>query len=178
MTTLSKLARISHVLVTAALGLVAACDHDRASIEDDDDSDRITGLATEPGAADHPDFPPSPCGNGVLDPGEECDDGWANSNARECNAACMFNECPLDHNGNCIVDHPVFPMSPCGNGVLDAGEVCDDGWANGPHRACTNACTINECELDPQGNCVEGSLPSDCDAADGACLAANAPSGT
>ncbi|MFA5625200.1 MAG: DUF4215 domain-containing protein, partial [Bradymonadales bacterium] len=47
------------------------------------------------------------CGNGVLDPGEECDDG---------------NKVANDGCTNCKLDTEL-----CGNGELDAGEVCDDG---------------------------------------------------
>jgi cysteine-rich repeat protein len=45
------------------------------------------------------------CGNGVLDPGEFCDDG-NNKSGDGCPADCS---------------------NPCGDGVLDPGEVCDDG---------------------------------------------------
>jgi hypothetical protein len=51
------------------------------------------------------------------------------------------------------------PLHPCGNGVLDDGEECDDGPLNGPRRACTSLCRINECELDERGEC-EGHWPA------------------
>src|SRR3979409_1246525 len=47
------------------------------------------------------------CGNGVLNPFEECDDG-NNIGGDGCSANCM--------------------MEPaCGNNILDPGEQCDDG---------------------------------------------------
>lgn len=46
------------------------------------------------------------CGNGVIDPGEQCDDGNT-KNGDLCSATCKT-----------VV---------CGNGVIDAGEDCDDG---------------------------------------------------
>ena len=49
------------------------------------------------------------CGDGKLDAGEECDDGPANSDARD--AACRTN----------------CSRQRCGDGILDAGEECDDG---------------------------------------------------
>jgi hypothetical protein len=53
-----------------------------------------------------------------------------------------------------------LPASPCGNGLVDAGEECDDGWANGPNQECTNACTFNNCELDEDGNCIDVHWPA------------------
>lgn len=46
------------------------------------------------------------------------------------------------------------PVSPCGNGIVDDGEQCDDGWANANDRECTNACTFNDCDLDEDGTCL------------------------
>ena len=51
------------------------------------------------------------CGNGILEKGEECDDG-NNVNGDGCSAACK-------------VEIPKGPV--CGNGVLEIGEQCDDG---------------------------------------------------
>ena len=47
------------------------------------------------------------CGNGVVDPGEVCDDGNI-INGDGCSSDCLSKE-------------------QCGNGVVDPGEVCDDG---------------------------------------------------
>src|SRR5207244_11859901 len=46
------------------------------------------------------------CGNGVVDPGEQCDDGNTVS-GDGCSASCR--------------------LEACGNGILDPGEQCDDG---------------------------------------------------
>ncbi len=73
------------------------------------------------------------CGNGAVDPGEECDDG-SQTSADSCKLDCTWNV--------------------CGDGVLytlltdvnnpNALEACDDG--NGEDGdACTNACTVAEC---------------------------------
>jgi len=61
------------------------------------------------------------CGDGVVNPGEECDNGAANSDteADACRATCT--------------------SARCGDGVIDAGEACDDGnTANGDE--CTSTC--------------------------------------
>src|SRR5262249_48335918 len=50
--------------------------------------------------------PPFTCGHGVLEPGEQCDDGNA-----------------IDGDG---CDSNCTPTG-CGNGVVTAGEICDDG---------------------------------------------------
>lgn len=34
---------------------------------------------------------------------------------------------------------------PCGNGMSDSGEQCDDGPDNGPGKACTALCKLNVC---------------------------------
>jgi cysteine-rich repeat protein len=66
---------------------------------------------------------PPVCGDGYVDPGEQCDDGAANSNTTP-------NACRK----NCQAAH-------CGDGVVDNGEACDDGNAD-PNDGCTNQCTI------------------------------------
>jgi len=63
------------------------------------------------------------CRNGILDIGEECDDGNDNNND-----ACR-NDCTLPH---------------CGDGIVDSGEECDDGNINN-NDACKNDCTNNIC---------------------------------
>jgi cysteine-rich repeat protein len=65
------------------------------------------------------------CGNGVIDSGEQCDDG-NNSNADRCKNNCTF-----------IADQP-----RCGNGIVEANEECDDG-NNENNDFCTNGCLNN-----------------------------------
>lgn len=66
-----------------------------------------------------PDHPAYICGNGVVDPDEDCDDDDTLTDPR-CDATCHFT---------------------CGNGVVDtmAGELCDRGIATGP-GACPASC--------------------------------------
>jgi len=37
------------------------------------------------------------------------------------------------------------PAPVCGDGILEGGEACDDGAANGPGQACKADCTLNVC---------------------------------
>ncbi|MEM7158330.1 MAG: FG-GAP-like repeat-containing protein [Myxococcota bacterium] len=63
---------------------------------------------------------PMGCGNGILEVGEECDDGNL-VDGDGCESDCR----------------PTL----CGNGVLDPGEECDDGNLDGDD-ACTAVCTV------------------------------------
>ncbi len=68
---------------------------------------------------------PASCGDGVIDPGEECDFGEANNDAGACTTACTVAE--------------------CGDGNLYEGvEDCDDGNAANTDD-CTNQCTVAVC---------------------------------
>ena len=63
------------------------------------------------------------CGNGIPDPGEQCDDGNV-ANGDGCSSTCS-----------------VEPRSGCGNGVIDPGEQCDDGnLVNGD--GCSSTCNF------------------------------------
>jgi len=61
------------------------------------------------------------CGNGVDDPGEECDDG-NNVDGDGCQSNCL--------------------LPACGDGSVDAGEECDDG---GETATCDDDCTLPFC---------------------------------
>src|SRR5262249_21161337 len=69
------------------------------------------------------------CGNGVLDPGELCDDG-NNLDGDGCD-------------GNCS-------PTGCGNGIVTAGEECDDGNTD------DDDCCTSTCQLPPMDEMVEG----------------------
>jgi hypothetical protein len=71
------------------------------------------------------------CGNGVVDPGEQCDSGTNNSSTEP-------NHCRT----NCLNHH-------CGDAVVDDGsqETCDDGLDNSNHApdACRYDCRPARC---------------------------------
>lgn len=73
--------------------------------------------------------PPLVCGNGVLDPGEQCDDGELNSDSAPdaCRTDCA--------------------APACGDGVVDEGEICDDGEGNSDTEpgACRIGCRPHRC---------------------------------
>ena len=93
------------------------------------------------------------CGNGVLDPGEECDDG----NRRRCDgcsAACHVDQVAVcgdrvvvpecgeecDDGNSDPTDGCRNDCTRCGNGVVTPPEECDDGNQN-DFDGCTNHCT-------------------------------------
>ena len=71
----------------------------------------------DPGCGDEPG-----CGDGVVDPGEACDDG--NSLPGDgCNGVCA-----VEANAVCPpTGGPCVSTIICGNGTLEGSEVCDDG---------------------------------------------------
>ena len=76
------------------------------------------------------------CGDGILDVGEECDDG-NNNNYDSCR-----NDCTLPY---------------CGDGIVDSGEECDDGNDNN-FDDCRNDCTRcpdrdRDCVCDNEDEC-------------------------
>ena len=69
------------------------------------------------------------CGNGLIDPGEDCDDGNV-----------------IDGDG-CAHD---CKNEGCGNGILDPGEICDDG------NAFNGACSDNNKGCNASSDCTAG----------------------
>ncbi len=62
------------------------------------------------------------CGNGIKEPGEDCDDG----NAVACDGCS-----------------PTCHAEGCGNGTIECGEECDDGFSNGaPGDPCDANCHV------------------------------------
>ena len=93
------------------------------------------------------------CGNGVVEPGEECDDGEDNSDlaADACRSTCR--------------------SAFCGDGVVDTGETCDEGAANSDRipGACRRDCAEPACGdgvVDPWEDCDDGDVEAGdgCDA--------------
>ncbi|MFH2008436.1 MAG: DUF4215 domain-containing protein [bacterium] len=68
------------------------------------------------------------CGNGVLDAGEECDDG-NNDDGDGCSGGCADEQ----------------PGAVCGNGIWEQGEECEDGNTDN-QDGCSDTCEVEfEC---------------------------------
>jgi cysteine-rich repeat protein len=74
------------------------------------------------------------CGNGMIESGEQCDDGNGN-NFDTCSNSCRLSG------------------STCGNGILNSGEQCDDGNYNN-NDTCTNICQSSTPNTGPMGMMV------------------------
>jgi cysteine-rich repeat protein len=101
------------------------------------------------------------CGNGIVEPGEECDDGNV-IDGDGCSSTCTLPRC-----GNGIVEpgeecddgnvidgdgcSSICTLPRCGNGIVEPGEECDDGNTT-EGDGCSNSCTLPRCgngALDP-----------------------------
>lgn len=88
------------------------------------------------------------CGDGVRDPGEDCDLGADNGvPGSGCSVACVKTGICLPSTDECTSQGDCSGGEPCcGDGVLDPGEACDDGnLVDGD--CCSATCTV-------PGSCV------------------------
>jgi len=132
---------------------------------------------------------PNPCGNGVLDPGEECD--GTNLNEATCSSVVPTRPggdlaCTL----TCTFDTADCAAPECGNGIREGSEECDGtdlgdtecgdiAGFDGGVLGCTEGCTwdTDECTIDcvvednfetcnPMGGanecCPNNGMPSTC----------------
>jgi len=101
-----------------------------------DGAARVSGGRTDLGADE------LGCGNGVTDPGEQCDDGN------------LIDGDGCDH--NCTI-------TACGNGIVSAGEQCDDG------NLSAGDCCSATCQFEANGSaCDDAELCTNGDACNGA----------
>ena len=89
---------------------------------------------------------------GTVGVAEDCDDG---TNAVNPDAPEICNL--IDDNCDELVDDGC-PI--CGNGLVEAGEVCDDGPNNGPLQPCNNTCRVG---CLPVPEVCGDALDNDCD---------------
>lgn len=108
----------------------------------------------EPGDADA--GPETTCGNAVVDPGEECDDG-NDVDTDDCLTTCVTNVCGdgfvhaeleecddgnLDNTDDCLEG---CSLARCGDGIVHAGvEECDDANVTDDDE-CVSTCLWNVC---------------------------------
>jgi len=105
-----------------------------------------------PSRAPFPAPMPTSCGDGDLDPGEECDDGNRVS-GDGCNAVCALEV-----------------SDDCGDGVVSSTEQCDDGNTT-PGDGCDEECRHESCGdgiVGPLEECDDGNT-SDADLCDSEC---------
>jgi cysteine-rich repeat protein len=121
--------------LVALLVLALACQACAAKVEPGTTTTRtVTGAAV--------------CGNGVIEPGEVCDDGNT-TGGDACSADCKhaFVQCA----GAWIeAATPCVPAPRCGDGNLDPGEDCDDG-----NTLDGDTCPAN-CKFPPAAVCGNG----------------------
>jgi len=95
------------------------------------------------------------CGNQIVEPGEECDDGGGSAS---CDFDCTFPMCGDGvlntftgevcdngvNNSDTVADACRLDctLARCGDGVIDTGEACDDA---GPSATCLADCTLSVC---------------------------------
>ena len=94
------------------------------------------------------------CGDGVVGPGEDCDDGPGNAIDAVCRPDCVLSSCgdgvlgpgEACDDGNPIDDDACSNdcFSNCGDGVVNSGEACDDGNAI-EDDDCTTSCAPPTC---------------------------------
>ncbi len=113
----------------------------------------------------------APCGNSVLDTGEQCDDGNF-TEGDGCSSTCQIEYCGngvLDPNEVCDDSNAshgdgcsasCLSDESCGNGILDGpvGEQCDDGDTTSGD-GCSAGCQLEFCgngEVDPDEFCDDG----------------------
>jgi len=131
-----------------------AADTDDAQ-EADADADGDADLDADAGAdsGGDPDAAiPDTCGDGLLDPGESCDDGDANADAPDaCRTTCLAPRC-----GDGIVDDG----EDCDDGNLASGDGCDPACAWAASAFCAPCRVDDECA--PGLTCVTGDAGGRC----------------
>jgi cysteine-rich repeat protein len=100
---------------------------------------------------------PPGCGDGIVQLGEQCDNGAANSDTTPdaCRTNCMNHSCGdgvTDTGEGCDDGNTIdtdgcrnnCSLPTCGDGVIDPGEACDDGNADNTD-ACLTTCVLATC---------------------------------
>ncbi len=135
--------------------------------------------------------PPPGCGDGTVDPGEDCDGGPDNQGGLDCTPTCVANVCGDSYVGAgefCdlgampapgLACTPACTVNVCGDGYVGVGEGCDDGANNGPNGACTDTCASAACgdgKVGPGEDCDDANVDN-ADACIDTCKAASCGDG-
>jgi hypothetical protein len=99
------------------------CRNECVDLESDPENCGLCGYACSSDQACYAGFCRVRCGNGMVEEGEQCDDGAANSS--QVRDACR-EDCTLPR---------------CGDGVIDSGEECDDAESN--DNVTPDACRVD-----------------------------------
>ena len=116
------------------------------------------------------------CGNGLVDPGETCDDGNIND-GDGCSHNCKNEMCgngDMDPGEKCDDGNTTSgdgcsadckSVEVCGNGVKDVGEACDDGntvSGDGCSASCKSTEVCGNGIKDIHELCDDGAIPGGC----------------
>ncbi len=117
-----------------------------------DAGDTTAGVDASTGA------PEPVCGNGILEDGEECDEGDANAFEGACIVDCTMAQCGDGYvhegveqcdDGNDDDDdgcsNGCIDIALCGDGRVQGLEECDEGVDNDDNAACLDDCTAATC---------------------------------
>lgn len=169
-----------------------------AAIDPTTTADATTTTATTATDDDTTAGPASMCGDGIQDPGEQCDDGDANSDNAFCDTHCNLNTCGDGHvfvgwelcdeglansdsyGSTCSTQ--CTPAARCGDHVLqlEFGEQCDLGLDNGTNNGdaqglrCDPSCRIKGLRAFVTSQVFDGALGGIAGADDRCRLAADA----
>jgi uncharacterized delta-60 repeat protein len=166
-------ARQSSFGALIALAWVSACiEPDTPQIDEPGTtgSDATTEISTDDGDADSTtgdpitgsessSGPTQPvCGDGVVDPDEQCDEGEANAESAACLPDCTAAACGdgFVHDGVEGCDdandddedgctNACVLVETCGDAIVQPPEECDDGRDNADNAACKADCTAATC---------------------------------
>jgi cysteine-rich repeat protein len=113
-----------------------ATDATDATTTDATDATDATDSTDANDATDTADVPPAPrCGDGVVQTGEQCDDGDIVPDD-----GCSMT-CTVEPGFTCDPDPPHLCITTCGDGVPVGAEACDDGGTTGGD-GCSATCTV------------------------------------
>jgi fibro-slime domain-containing protein len=147
-------ARSAPLAVVLSLILAGACGGSNGSNGSDggggDGGGTVDARGTADGAAD---ARPAVCGDGLLDPPEECDD-HNTDDGDGCSPTCQMDPdyaCPTP-------GEPCVRIVTCGDGRIEGSETCDDGNTTGGD-GCSDVCQREPGWTCPEANtrCVAAS---------------------